>query len=86
MSNMPEGAQEAVETLAMSFATSINSWLDGRDKSGGFEKAVVMSALNNSLVMWAMLYEVPADVVIKSLITCLDANGAFGDDDDEVFH
>jgi len=87
MSNIPQGAQDEVEKLAMSFATSINSWVDSTDKDDGFKRAVVMSTLSNSLVMWAMLYDVPAEVVIKSVITTLDANGAFDDaDDDEVVH
>lgn len=86
MSNMPEGAQDEIEKLAMSFATSINSWVDSTTDASWVKRSVVMSALNNSLVMWSMLYEVPAEIVIKSVITCLDANGAFGDDDDEVVH
>jgi len=86
MSNMPEGAQDEIEKLAMSFATSINSWVDSTTDASWVKRSVVMSALNNSLVMWSMLYEVPAEIVIKSVITCLDANGAFDDDDGETVH
>jgi len=86
MSSMPEGAQAEIEKLAMSFATSINSWVDSATDASWVKRSVVMSALNNSLVMWSMLYEVPAEIVIKSVITCLDANGAFDDDDGETVH
>ena len=86
MSSMPEGAQDEIEKLAMSFATSINSWVDSTTDASWVKRSVVMSALNNSLVMWSMLYDVPAEIVIKSVITCLDANGAFDDDDGETFH
>jgi hypothetical protein len=85
MSNMPEGAQEAVEELAASIAVAINSWSSSTDKGEDFKRAVAISTLTNSLVMWSILYEVPAEFVIKSVITCLDANGAF-DDDDETVH
>jgi hypothetical protein len=84
--DIPEGAQEAVEKLALSIAVAINSWSSGVDKGEEFERAVAMSALSNSLVMWSLLYEVPAEAVIKSVITTLHANGAFGDDDDETVH
>ena len=88
MSNIPEGAQEAVKELAASIAVPINEWLDSTTDANWVKRSVVMSALNNSLVMWSILYEVPAEMVIKSVITCLGANGAFGDDDDddEVIH
>ncbi len=81
--NIPEGAQEAVEKLALSIAAAINSWSSGVDKGEEFKRAVVISTLTNSLVMWSILYEVPAEFVIKSVVTCLDANGAFDDDDDD---
>jgi len=55
MSNMPEGAQDEIEKLAMSFATSINSWVDSTTDASWVKRSVVMSALNNSLVMWSML-------------------------------
>lgn len=86
MSSMPEGAQEAVEELAASIAVAINSWVGSTDKDDGFKRAVAISTLTNSLVLWSILYEVPAEFVIKSVITCLDANGAFDDDDGEVVH
>jgi hypothetical protein len=87
MSGLPEGAQEAVEELAAAISVPINDWLDSTTDANWVKRSVVMSALNNSLVMWSILYEVPAEMVIKSVITCLGANGAFGDDDDdEVVH
>lgn len=88
MGNIPEGAQDKVEKLVGAIAVSINSWVDSTtDGSEAFKKGVVMNALTNSLIMWAMLYEVPAEAVIKSVINTLHANGAFGDDeDDEVVH
>ena len=85
MSGLPESAQEAVKELAAAISVPINDWLDSTTDANWVKRSVVMSALNNSLVLWAMLYEVPAEMVIKSVITCLDANGAFGDDD-EVVH
>jgi len=84
--DIPEGAQEAVEKLALSIAVAINSWSSGVDKGEEFERAVTMSALSNSLVMWSLLYEVPAEAIIKSVITTLHANGAFDDDDGETVH
>ena len=86
MSNMPEGAKEAVEELAAAISVPINDWLDSTTDANWVKRSVVMSALNNSLVIWARLYEVPAEIVIKSVITCLDANGAFDDDDGETVH
>ena len=84
---MPEGAQEAVEKLALSIAAAITDWASSTDRGEEFKRAVVISTLTNSLVMWSILYDVPAEFVIKSVITCLDANGAFDDaDDDEVVH
>ena len=86
MSNIPEGAKEAVEELAAAISVAIDSWVDSTTDASWVKRSIVMSALNNSLVIWSMLYEVPAEIVIKSVISCLDANGAFGDDDDEVVH
>ena len=84
MSNIPGGAQDEVEKLSMNLAMSINGWLGSTNKSEEFKMGVVMSTLSNSLVMWSILYDVPAEAVIKSVITTLHANGAFGDDDETV--
>ena len=84
--DMPEGAQEAVEKLALSIAAAITDWASSTDRGEEFKRAVVISTLTNSLVMWSILYDVPAEFVIKSVITCLDANGAFDDDDGETVH
>lgn len=86
MSNIPEGAQEAIEELAAAISVPINDWLDSTTDASWVKRGVVMNALNNSLVIWSMLYEVPAEAVIKSVIATLNAQGAFGDDDDEVVH
>jgi len=88
MSKIPEGAQDAGEKLVGTIAVAIDSWVGSTDKDDGFKRGVVMSALSNSLVMWSVLYEVPAEVIIKNVITCLHINGAFDDDDDdgEVVH
>ena len=86
MSNIPEGARDEVEKLVGTIAVSINSWVNSTTDANWVKRGVVLSALNNSLVMWSILYEVPTEMVIKSVITCLGANGAFDDDDDEVVH
>ena len=85
MSGLPEGAQEAVEELAAAISVPIDEWLDGTGKSESFKQGAIICALTKVLVIWSMLYEVPAEVVIKSVISCLHANGALGDDD-EVVH
>ena len=84
--DIPEGAREAVEKLAAAISVPINDWLDRTTDASWVKRGVVINALTNSLVIWSTLCEFPAEAVIKSVITCLDANGAFGDDDDEVVH
>jgi len=86
MSNIPEGAGDAVKELVTSIALTTENWAESTtDKSDAFKKAAVLSALTNALVMVAMYYQVPAEVVLQSVAATLDVNGAF-DDGDETVH
>jgi hypothetical protein len=83
MRNPLEGAQDEVEKLVGAIAVAIDSWSGSTDRSEEFKRGVAMSALCNSLVLWSVLHEVSAELVIRSVINTLHVNGAFGDDDDD---
>ena len=44
MSELPEGAREAVEELVESLAEPLDRWLDSTDKSENFKKSALMCA------------------------------------------
>lgn len=82
MRNIPEGAGDAVKELVTHIARATDNWAESTvDKSDAFKKAATLSALTNALVMVAMYYQVPAEVVMQSVAATLDVNGAFDDDD-----
>lgn len=85
MSELPKGAREAVEELASAISVPIDEWLDSTDKDELFKRSAIMCALTKVLVTAAILYNVPAEVVLQNVLGTLDANGAF-DGDDEVVH
>lgn len=85
MTNPPEGAKEAVESLMQDIALTVDRWeKNAADKSPDFRRTAVLIALTNSLVTAAMGYGFPPEVVMKSVIVTLDASGAFGDNDEMV--
>ena len=87
MSELPEGAREAVEELVESLAEPLDRWLDSSDRSENFKKSALMCALTKVLVTAAILYDVPAGLVVKNLIATLDANGELDDEyDDHAVH
>ena len=77
---MPEGAREAVEELMQSITLPIDNWMHGAtDKSAGFKASAVMCALVTALVKEAMMYDIPAETVLYSVMITLKNNGAFDD-------
>lgn len=86
MSELPKGAREAVEELVESLAEPLDRWLDSTDRSDNFKKSALMCALTKVLVTAAILYDVPAGLVIENLLATLEANGELDRDDDEVVH
>ena len=86
MSELPKGAREAVEELVESLAEPLDRWLDSTDRSDNFKKSALMCALTKVLVTAAILYDVPAVLVINNLLATLEANGELDRDDDEVVH
>jgi len=84
--DIPEGAKEAVEELAAAISVPIDDWLDGTDKSELFKRSAIMCALSKVLVTAAILYNVPAEVVLQNVVATLGANGVFDDEDGETVH
>ena len=81
---LPEGAREAVEELMQSITLPIDNWMHGAtDKSDEFKRGVVLCALVTALVREAMMYDIPAEAVVHSVMITLKNNGAFDDDDDD---
>lgn len=86
MSELPKGAREAVEELVESLAEPLDRWLDSTDRSDNFKKSALMCALTKVLVTAAILYDVPAGLVIENLLATLEANGELDRDDDHAVH
>lgn len=76
---MPEGAREEVEKLVGDIAVAVDSWSGSTDRSAGFKASAVMCALVTALVKEAMMYDVPAETVLYSVMITLKNNGAFDD-------
>ena len=77
--DMPEGAQEAVEKLVGDIAVAVDSWSGSTDRSAKFKASAVVCALVTALVREAMMYDIPAEAVLYSVIITLKNNGAFDD-------
>jgi hypothetical protein len=80
MSDIPEGAVDAMTDLFDKVLRTIDEWEEKSPESEEFKQDVVINTMTNVLAVMSMEYDYEPEFIIHSLLSTLRVNGAFDDD------